>query len=101
MTFGLSKDEFEVLNGIVIEPLKKMSCRVFIFGSRATGTNHPFSDVDLLFEPTTIGQPTTSALGLIKEAIEESRFPIKVDLVCSDDLAKSYRDRVFAERIEL
>jgi predicted nucleotidyltransferase len=101
MKFGLNPTEFELLEKLVINPLKEKSVKVFAFGSRATSKNHPFSDIDLLLEPDESNHLDSSTLSKIKEAIEESRFPIKVDFVLIDDLAESYRERVMNERVEL
>ena len=98
MNFGLSESDFELLKKLVIKPLQNNSVCVYIFGSRATGKNHPFSDVDLLLEPLKPGTPSSALLSEIKEAIEESRFPVKVELVLLDQLAQSYRERVLLEK---
>ncbi len=99
MRFGLSDDQWNILQKLVIEPLRSVDAEIYIFGSRALGTHHPHSDVDLLFK-------TKSALpaGLISnilESIEESRFPFKLDLVNENELAASYRASVLASRIAL
>ena len=101
MTFGLNSADYKLLENLVITPLKQKSVRVFVFGSRATGRNHPFSDIDLLLEPLPTRPIELSELSQIKESIEEARFPIKVDLVLFDDLAQSYKNRVLQEKIEI
>lgn len=100
MNFGLSLREFESLKRLVIDPLKSAGARVFIFGSRATGKQHKYSDIDILIEaPRSVELQNT--LMQVKEAIEESNFPIKVDLVHALDLAKSYYTGVMSDRIEI
>lgn len=101
MNFGLSVDDYAFLKKTVIDPLKKKSARVFVFGSRATGKHHTFSDIDILYVPLPNEGLTGAEMSAIKEAIEESKFPIKVDIVGEDDLADSYRDRVNLEKIEV
>ena len=61
----------------------------------------PFSDIDLLILPTPSSSLTSSELSKIREDIEESRFPLKVDLVYSEDLVESYRARIDREKIEI
>jgi predicted nucleotidyltransferase len=100
MTFGLSKSEFRLLNQLVIHPLNKAGARVFVFGSRARGKHHPFSDIDLLIEPPASGI-SPRLLADVREGIEESRFPIKVDLVLKDHLVESYKTQVLNERVEV
>jgi predicted nucleotidyltransferase len=99
LSFGLSDLEHKILNDLVLQPLKKQGGRIFIFGSRATGKHHPFSDVDLLLEAC--DHLTSSELAKVKEAIEESRFPFKVDIVLAGELATSYKTRVDGEKIEI
>lgn len=99
MKFGISDQHFQVLDGLVVRPLKSQGCRVFIFGSRITGQHHPYSDVDLLYR--TPSQLPTGFLSNLKESLEDSRFPYAVDLVDENDLAASYRDNVTSNMIEL
>lgn len=97
----MTAEQYALLDSLVIEPLKKEECRVYIFGSRSQGTNHPHSDVDLLFMVPTKKPLPAGLLSKIKEDIEESRFPFTVDLVNEAELAKSYRERILQERVEL
>lgn len=65
-----------------------------------------FSDVDLLVSPATSGsaagaRTARALIGAIRERLEESRFPYKVDLVYEPDLAEAYREAVTRERIAL
>jgi predicted nucleotidyltransferase len=101
MKFGLSDVDFQLLENLVINPLKHRGAKVFIFGSRVRGTHHPFSDVDILFVPKSEEEPSLSELSLIKEAVEESRLGVKIDIVSERELAKSYKSHVFAERVEV
>lgn len=101
MIYGLSESDYSTLTNLVIDPLKRLQVRVYVFGSRAKGTNHPFSDIDLLLVPSTNSSLSVASLSQIKETIEESRFPIKVDFVLLEDLAESYREHVLLEKIEI
>jgi uncharacterized protein len=96
-TWGLEPKHLEILNQLLFMPLKKHGARVWVFGSRARGDHKKFSDLDVLFEES---QPLPmSALSKIKEDLEESVLPIKVDLVDLQHLAESYRPNVLHERI--
>ena len=99
MKFGLSNHEFEVLNKLVIDPLKKQGLKVYVFGSRAKGKHHQFSDIDIMYVNEDLKNISSKNISEIKESIEESNFPIKVDLVNWDDLAYSYKPSVLAVRI--
>lgn len=99
MNFGIEKQYFEILNSLVIQPLKDHGAQVWIFGSRATGGYKKYSDVDLLFE---ISKELPQGLIFeITSAIEDSRFPYKVDLVERSKLALSYKDQVEKDKILL
>ncbi|MEN0059143.1 MAG: nucleotidyltransferase domain-containing protein [Bdellovibrio sp.] len=100
MKFGLKDSDFDFLEKNLILPLKDRGFKVYIFGSRATGKNHPFSDVDILIEGE-ISAESSSKIGAIKEFFEESNFPYKIDLVNERHLAESYRPGVMRERIEI
>lgn len=95
MIYGMSEEQFEILNRMVLLPLKQHGAKVFIFGSRATGQHHPYSDVDLLYKADT--SFPSGFIAKIQEAIEESRFPFTVDLVAEENLASSYRPSVIPQ----
>lgn len=101
MKFGLSEQQFEILNNLLIQPLKKKNAKIYIFGSRARGKHHPFSDVDILFEESTKASISEIELSKIKEALEDSNLTIKVDIVNSKNLAKSFVEAVNREKIEI
>jgi predicted nucleotidyltransferase len=97
--FGLTEKQYELLNTLAIEPLKKANCKVWIFGSRVKGNFQKFSDIDILFEPS-----KDLELGFIYKItseLEDSNFPLKVDLVNIQNLASSYRDDVLKNRIQI
>ena len=100
MKFGIKESDFNFLDENLIKPLKKSGFKLYIFGSRATGKYHPFSDVDILLEGP-VNSVNSSQIGVIKELFEESNFPYKIDLVNELDLAESYRSSVMRDRIEV
>lgn len=99
MKFGLSNEDWDLLNRLAIVPLKQSGCKVFIFGSRARGDQKKFSDIDLLFASST--SLPLDVIGKIRSELEESDLTIKVDLVQESELANSFRDGVMKERIEV
>lgn len=100
MKFGLKDSNFSFLDQNLIQPLKKSGFTVYIFGSRATGKNHPFSDIDILIAGNITTQ-NSAQIGAIKELFEESNFPYKIDLVHESHLAESYRPGVMRVRVEV
>ena len=100
MKFGLSDEHLQFLIKTLAVPLKKEGITVFIFGSRARGKHHQFSDVDILIEGVMTPRLKNQIVN-IKEIMEESNFPYKLDLVHIDDLASSYRESVLKDRLVL
>lgn len=99
MKFGLSESQMEILLRLAIEPLKAAGASVWIFGSRARGDQVQFSDVDLLYSFS--GKIPQGLISSISENLEDSRLPVKVDLVSEDELAESYRAGVIRERVSV
>lgn len=96
-SFGFSPDQATFLRETLKKHLYSLGkCRVWIFGSRVKNQHRPYSDVDLLIEST----PPISEIQLtqLKDELEESDFPFKVDLVKFEDLVPGYRDGILAER---
>jgi predicted nucleotidyltransferase len=101
MTYGISEKNFELLDLLVLTPLKEQGADVYLFGSRASGTFHSHSDVDLLYKLPQGQELPPGFLSQLREAIDESRFPYIVELVDDRDLASSYRTRVEAQLVRL
>jgi predicted nucleotidyltransferase len=100
MKFGLEDRHFQLIQTILIEPLKAKGAKVWIFGSRARGKHHRFSDLDVLFESGST-PIETGEIGAINEALEDSALPIKVDIVDIRFLAESYRHSALSDRVEV
>ena len=73
----------EDLKNLIRELFKGKKVEVYLFGSRAKGIHSEFSDFDLAFLSE---EDISKELTLLKEILEESNFPYKVDLV---DLKRS------------
>lgn len=95
--FGLTAQHEQVLTDILITPLAKKGVSLFVFGSRARGDYKKFSDLDILVE----GVVPESLLSRIRESLEESSLPFRVDIVCLHDLADSYRAGVLRDRVAI
>ena len=69
----------EIIKQILFKHVDQRSCRVFLFGSRASGTHERHSDVDIGIE----GQSEIDSINLtrIKSEIEDSIVPYRVDVV--------------------
>lgn len=98
MKYGLSDKEFAFLDQRLLLPLKKLGATIYIFGSRARGTQQKFSDVDILVQSS---MDLSRVISAIAEELESSNFPLKVDIVQEKDLAESFRASVFADRVRV
>jgi type I restriction enzyme S subunit len=64
---------------------------VWAFGSRVKWTSRPDSDLDLVAFSASQQQDHIAAL---KEALEESSLPFRVDLLVWDDIPESFRENI-------
>ncbi len=100
MKFGISDSHWHDLEQMLLAKIRSQKLKVYIFGSRAKGKYHPFSDIDLLVDDAN----QVMNLSVINDALEEienSNFPYKIDLVYSTELASSYREDVEKTKILL
>ncbi|SIT65944.1 type I restriction enzyme, S subunit [Ectothiorhodosinus mongolicus] len=73
--------------------------KVLVFGSRATGTAKPFSDLDLaILGEDPLPLPLMAA---IREAFAESDLPYKVDIVDWAAVTPRFRDVISSHAREL
>jgi uncharacterized protein len=101
MKYGLTDQQLSLLSDLVISPLKAHGATVWIFGSRARGDHKPFSDIDIMFKPQTGKELPSGFLSRLREDLEESRLPFKVDLVDLNEMAESYKDGALGDRLLL
>lgn len=97
MKFGIKEDQWEMIDQLLVQPVKKQGGRIWIFGSRARGDYRTFSDLDVLVN-SDLPFPA-GFLSKIKQDLEESRITIKVDLVEFEDLAETYKENILRDRI--
>ena len=93
--FGLSQSQWLMIKNLILDQLDKYGCRAYVFGSRARNDHQMYSDLDILIE----GPLPKTTLSKIQQDLEDSNLTIKVDLVMADDLAESYRENVYRDRI--
>ncbi len=72
-------DYVQFVKDYVLEKLKDYDCKVFIYGSRAKGTNHRWSDLDIGILP---GEQKKLPIYDIQDWLNyESVVPFKIDMV--------------------
>ncbi|MGI8581073.1 MAG: nucleotidyltransferase family protein [Chitinophagaceae bacterium] len=84
------KTDFELLaKEIVLKELKDSDCKIFLFGSRVTKQNHRFADMDIGVIP---GKDfNTKILDDVKEKLNGSIIPFKVDVVNFEHVSKAFK----------
>jgi hypothetical protein len=82
---------------IVRRALGSTPADVYLFGSWARGAQRPTSDIDVAIESA---EPLPRALlASLREALEESTIPNRVDVVDLAETDAAFRDRVHREGI--
>ena len=75
---------------LVLGELRDRRVRVYLFGSRASGHDTPGSDVDIAVE----GIEDPRVIFRIRELLEESTIPYKVDVVDLGTVDPEFREFV-------
>ena len=89
----LEEKHLKILKSI----LKKYSYRFYIYGSRAKGKSRKYSDLDLCYREKI---PTKIILD-IREELEESDIPFRVDLVYWNDMPESFQKLIKKDLIQI
>jgi predicted nucleotidyltransferase len=92
---ALSEDELRTVRDIVGAVLPGVE--VWGFGSRATGSARPFSDLDLLFGR----RLSLEERAELRDRFEASTLPFIVDLVEREALSPGMRERIDSECVIL
>jgi predicted nucleotidyltransferase len=88
-------DYVEEAKRIVTRELSDFPARVFLFGSRASGCARTTSDIDVAIDATL---PLPAGLmGRLREALEESPIPYRVDVVDLAEVEEPFLQKVRRE----
>lgn len=85
----------------MIVPIQKSKVKLWIFGSRARGNHHKFSDIDILYDLSEAENISPAFISKIYAELEDSDIPYKINLVNNKELAKSYKENIMRERIPI
>ncbi|PIZ25104.1 MAG: nucleotidyltransferase domain-containing protein [Chloroflexi bacterium CG_4_10_14_0_8_um_filter_57_5] len=89
--------DLETVRKIVRGQLMGYKAKVYLFGSRAVGKAHRFSDIDVAVLPL---QPVPARVfAEIREALEESDVIYSVDLVNLSETDDQFQQRVLKEGV--
>jgi predicted nucleotidyltransferase len=92
MAGAIADTALEEVRRIVTERLTGRDVMVVLFGSRASGSAGVASDIDVDVLPRT--PLPTGLLSRIREALEESHVPYRVDVVDLTSVDPAFRKRV-------
>ncbi len=98
MTFGLNASQLHLMQVMIVNPLKELGCKVWLFGSRARGDFTPYSDVDIMVESQ---KDMMREISIIREKMSNSNFPFKIDIVAYSDFAEAYKSSFEKDKILL
>lgn len=98
MKFGLTTEQYNQVFKTIVQPLAKKGAKVYCYGSRARGDYKKFSDLDLMIESES---KDGLNIGEIREQMQNSNFPLKLDLVHVSDFAESYKNSYLQDRVLL
>ena len=85
------------VRALVSQTLGERRVNVYLFGSWASGTQRPSSDIDVAVEPLDPLPP--GVLARVREALEESSVPYRVEVVDLTETDAGFRHRVKNEGI--
>jgi len=71
--------------------------QLLLYGSRARGDAGPHSDIDIALLPRRMLAP--GALARIREALEDSTIPYRVEIIDLSTVNEEFRRKVLAEAI--
>ena len=85
----------EQLKKIVLDELKSQNIKIFMFGSRARRDNYIGSDVDIGLIPE--GKIDSSKISLLKEKIDNSNIPYKVQIVNFKEVSERFKNEAMKD----
>lgn len=85
----ITPDQRKILIDLLNDYLPDVT--VWVYGSRIKGTARPQSDLDLAVF-TSVEQKR--AVAALKEALEESQLPFRVDLFVWDEIPAQFRENI-------
>ena len=82
---------------IICDTIPDPALEIIIYGSRARGDARPDSDYDIALKLAEKIHP--ARLSLIKERLEESNIPFKVDIVDINNVTEDLRNSIIEEGV--
>lgn len=93
----VEKDYLSILRKHVLQKMQSENVRIYLFGSWARGTQRNSSDVDIAIEYKS--EEKYSKIGELRESIEESSIPYRVDVVDMRQVSKNFVKKIRKEGV--
>lgn len=93
---ALDRDIIQETRKLVLEAVEGRNISVYLCGSRAVGREHRFSDIDIALDGHG-DQVSGQLMGKLKEKLEQSHIPYRVDVIDLALASETLRQRVVLE----
>ena len=97
MNMTVYEKALKVLENMVKDAFKDSEVQIVLFGSRARGDYGKTSDIDIGILPN--GEINRKELILLREKVENSNIPYKVDVVNLSQTSKEFIEKALKEGI--
>jgi predicted nucleotidyltransferase len=87
----------EKVKAIVVEALSQYPVDIYLFGSHSREDAHALSDIDIAIDPK--GSLPIGVLARLREVLEESTIPHRVEIVDLRDADPDFCDRIRKEGV--
>ena len=96
--FGLKPEEAKEMKNLFQKFFGDLEdAKIYLFGSRASGNQKEFSDIDLAVNSKS--KDLSKRISLFKEGWEKSRLPYKVDITSWKEIYKPYLPQIKKEKV--
>ena len=93
----MNSKSVDQLRKLILDFLAEYNVCVYLYGSRAKGTAHKTSDIDIAILP--VGEIPKNLLGRLREMIEESTIPYNVDVTDLTYVSEQFRKQILEKAI--
>lgn len=88
----IEKDYLSILRKHVLQKMQNENVKIYLFGSWARGIQRDSSDIDIAIEYKS--EEKYGKIGELRESIEESNIPYRVDVVDMRRISKDFAKKI-------
>ena len=93
----MTKHDLSELKELILHHFHDDDIKIFLFGSRARNENIEYSDVDVGLLPSK--KLDASKIVLLREKIENSNIPYKVDIVNVNEVSEDFKKEMLKDAV--